>query len=534
MTRRAIFIASILIVAAGALAFRLPRLDLRPLHGDEAVNAFKAGTLFDRGEHRYDPHEYHGPTLYYGTLPCLWLSGAKSFAESTEAAYRLVPVACGVGLILLLLLVGDGLGRPAAIVAGVLTAVSPAMVFYSRYYIHEMLLVFFTFAAIAAGWRYAWSRKAGWAVAAGAALGLMFATKETWVFAFAAMGLAIVAKLGWRRWWGYPINVRAVVKGRHLALAGGVGLVVSFVLFSSFFTNWRGPLDSVLAYANYLKRSDGAGLHDHPWNYYLRMLLFTQNARGPWWSEALIMALAAVGFVAVMWRGSVPGATTPLARFIAFYTLFLTAIYALIPYKTPWCLLGFLQGMTLLAGVGAVVLVRLVPTHALKAVAVLLLAAGGWQLASQAYRASFRFCVDRRNPYVYAHTSPDLLNVAKRAEEMATVSPEGHDLVIKVISPEMDYWPLPWYLRRFRRVGYWNAPPDAPDAPMLIASADVQEALDKKLHETYERQIFGLRPTVHLVVYIREDLWREFIRKQQEKAGIRVSLKRLPLPPPAP
>ena len=33
-------------------------------------------------------------------------------------------------------------------------------------------------------------------------------------------------------------------------------------------------------------------------------------------------------------------------------------VYSAIPYKTPWCLLGFLHGMILLAGVGAVVLVR--------------------------------------------------------------------------------------------------------------------------------------------------------------------------------
>ncbi len=40
-------------------------------------------------------------------------------------------------------------------------------------------------------------------------------------------------------------------------------------------------------------------------------------------------------------------------RFLAFYTLVLTGLYAIIPYKTPWCMLSFLDGMILLAGVGA-------------------------------------------------------------------------------------------------------------------------------------------------------------------------------------
>jgi len=179
----------IVAVAAAALAVRAPRLDLRPMHCDEAVQAVNCGKLFDAevradyGNWRYDPEEFHGPTLNWLTLPALWLKGTHSFAQSSEADYRIVPVVFGAGLVLLLLLVADGLGRPAAIIAAVLTAVSPAMVFYSRYYIHEMLLVFFTFATLGCAWRYVRSGSLGWALAAGASLGLMHATKETWVLA---------------------------------------------------------------------------------------------------------------------------------------------------------------------------------------------------------------------------------------------------------------------------------------------------------------------------------------------------------------
>ena len=66
----------VLLIAAGALAFRLHRLDLRPFHVDEAVQAVKAGELYDSGQYRYDPLEFHGPSLYYLTLPVLKLSGA--------------------------------------------------------------------------------------------------------------------------------------------------------------------------------------------------------------------------------------------------------------------------------------------------------------------------------------------------------------------------------------------------------------------------------------------------------------------------
>ena len=61
--------ACILAVAVGALAIRLPRLTFRPMHPDEANQAYKTGELLDTGAYAYDPTAHHGPTLYYLTLP---------------------------------------------------------------------------------------------------------------------------------------------------------------------------------------------------------------------------------------------------------------------------------------------------------------------------------------------------------------------------------------------------------------------------------------------------------------------------------
>ena len=101
---------AVLLAIAGALALRVPKLDTRPLHNDEAVNAVKITELWQHGRYAYDPDEYHGPTLHYATLPFLWLSGARNADELNDATLRLAPVVFGVGLILLLLLFADGLG----------------------------------------------------------------------------------------------------------------------------------------------------------------------------------------------------------------------------------------------------------------------------------------------------------------------------------------------------------------------------------------------------------------------------------------
>ncbi len=496
------------------------------MHGDEAVEAFRTGRLYDSGFYRYDPREYHGPTLHYATLPFLWLSGAKSFADSSEVTFRLVDVAFGVGAILLLPLLADGLGWPATIVAAVLAAISPAMVFYNRYYIHESLLAFFTLAAIATAWRYTRCGKLRWAILAAVSLALMHATKETCVLALAAMGLALAAKLGWRRLWHEPVRIRGLVTGRHVAIAALAGICVSFLFFSSFLTNWRGPLDSILTYSSYLRRSGGVGMHEQPWHYYLGILAYARYGLGAWWSEGLILALAAIGLVTALWP-SPAGKPKPLLRFLAFYTLILTSLYAAVPYKTPWCLMSFLSGMILLAGVGAVRLIALMPMHLMRAGVALLLAAGAWQLAGQAWRASLdrRWVTDRRNPYVYAQTSFDLLEIPRRAEQLAALHPQGRELLIKVVSPDFDYWPLPFYLRRFPRVGYWpkqdpktgqivEVIPADPDADMVIASAEVAPELEKRFRGRYFSETRGLRPAVHLIVYIRQELWDAFLARQ--------------------
>jgi predicted membrane-bound mannosyltransferase len=86
------------VLLAGA-ALRLPQLSRRPMHTDEAVHAVKFGSLLEEGYYRYNPVEYHGPTLNYLTLIPAWLAGAKNLNEMNEILLRLVPAFFGLMLI---------------------------------------------------------------------------------------------------------------------------------------------------------------------------------------------------------------------------------------------------------------------------------------------------------------------------------------------------------------------------------------------------------------------------------------------------
>ena len=54
-----------------------------------------------------------------------------------------MPVLFGVGILLLLLFFVKDMGRPAVLLAALCAALSPAFSYYSRFYIQEMLFVFF-------------------------------------------------------------------------------------------------------------------------------------------------------------------------------------------------------------------------------------------------------------------------------------------------------------------------------------------------------------------------------------------------------
>jgi len=532
----------ILAAAVVALILRLPLLQLRPMHGDEAVHAYKLGDLLEGHSYTYDPNEYHGPTLNYLTLIPARLGCAKNprmfLSGVNELTLRIVPVFFGVLLIVLLLLIADALGTTAVFFAAILIAVSPAMVFYSRYYIQEMLLVCFTFGAIACGYRYTSSKNVIWILLTGLFLGLMHATKETCIIAYGSMALALfLIRFLFRRQDGSVAALERPIKLTHLVTGLVVAFFVSALFHSSFLTNPRGIVDSFLTYTTYFNRASSSAIHIHPWYYYLKMLIYSKYGDGPIWTETVIIVLAVIGFVCAMipksfildkrnWIPASAGMTKPGDRrfliFIAFYTLIMTAVYSAVPYKTPWCLLGFLHGMILLAGVGAAALIKLAPDLFTRVLVSLFLFAGIVNLAFQAYMANYKFYADYRNPYVYAHPTTDVFAITERVEAIARFHEDGHKMNIQVICPQHDYWPLPWYLRSFSKV-HWrdNVADDVISASLIIASPKFEQELLAKLYQLPppgEKNLYvplfdtyvELRPQIELRGYITKDLWDRF------------------------
>jgi len=526
MIRRSKTLLIVLAVFLIGLALRLPALSLRVMHGDEAVHAVKFGKLLEENDYKYDPDEYHGPTLNYFTLIPAWLAGKHTFAEVNEVILRIVPVAFGMLMILLPLLLIKPLGRTAALYAAIFTAVSPAFAFYSRYYIQETLLACFTLGLICSGYHLIKTAKYQWAILTGVFIGLMHATKETCVIAYFAIAcaLALTWITGRKHISKNPKPNKSVDTNRsiHVILIILITILcaagVSALFFSSFGSNSQGIIDSVTTYKTYLDRGTKPQLHQHGWDYYLKMLMFFRHEQGPGWSEAFVLVLAVAGLIATfMPRYSKPKSITFL-RFICFYTAIITIIYCAVPYKTPWSMLSFYNGFIIVAAVGADLFIRMARSTWRKSAVYTIIAISVFALFVQAYFANFKMPSDPYNPYVYAHPLDDVFKIKEKVDIISASHPDGTNMYIQVICPKNDYWPLPWYLRKYKSVGWFDAIDEKmPLAELIILSPKVEDDLLKRISKfppgkkplyipIFDEPVY-LRPMVEINGYVTKELW---------------------------
>jgi uncharacterized protein (TIGR03663 family) len=593
--RRAV--AAIMLVAA---LVRLYQLELRPMHHDEGVNGFFLNNLMNSGVFRYDPSNYHGPTLYYFTLPLAYV--AEHFHVFSEWTVRLVPLLFGMATVWLALSLSRYIGRVGTLAAGALLALSPGVVFFSRYFIHEMMFVFFTFGVVVAALRYYEDTDAdgdgiqrpakgnvyGFGVLVmsaslvGSALigvyypaqlkqalalivlcfvglvfllrlydgtrsiylmlcavsaALMFATKET---AFISAGVLLIAwgaacvwvwfsrRAGWARA-PEPRRKKAREKGAtqqttqtaephslriverfggwtHMlflvAAAVGLFLFVNILFYSSFFTNQKGVWDAIEAYKIWQKTGE-SGFHGYRWYKYLQWLVADKigTTGGEEWQsgeEPMLFMLASLGALLALWK-----TRRRFPLFAALWGFGLLAAYSIIKYKTPWLVLSMLIPFALAGGYAVDWLYR--RRGGWRTLALALLVFSLIVATYQTVQLNYVHYDDDKYIYVYAHTKReyvDLINAVKQIGERAGTK---FDTRINVAAPE--YWPMPWYLREYKYVGYQGRVIPAINDAVIIASTGQSAEMQATYGVNYLLVgTYPMRPGVTLTLYVRRDL----------------------------
>jgi uncharacterized protein (TIGR03663 family) len=512
-------LASLGILIMGAF-LRLYQLSLVPLHHDEGVNGNFLVTLVREGKYIYNPENYHGPTLYFFSAVIPWLArffGGKVFGEIyglTTFNIRLITSAFGVGTIGLALLLRKRIGTIGALSAAGLIAISPGAVYLSRYFIHESLFVFFTLGIVVGALKFYDTGRGSYLILASISAALMVATKETWVINGPVLLIALVTTTiyFWLRdlvngkqngsstgermrqivdRFGGPVPLATVA-----LVAFAVFVLVNVLFYSSFFTNYpKGVRDSLQALSLWRQRTHE---HAHPWYQYVYWLLK---------EEGVVMVLAGLGALIAVWR-----ADNRLAVFLSLWSFGLLAAYSLVGYKTPWISLNFIVPLALTSGYTLEVGYQKLREFGHPLVIVPLAVLIGGFCGYQMYQLNFVHYDDDKYPYVYAHTRREMLELVDQVEKIAKRMGTGTDTGIALVSP--DYWPLPWYLRDYKKVGYYQQIVPT-NEPLIIGSIAQEEQLKTTYGDRYvmvpskaDNGAYPLRPGVDLLLYVRKDVAR--------------------------
>jgi len=202
---------------AVALGLRLWDLGSRTLHHDETLHAFFSYLLYRDGSYEHLPM-MHGPLKFFLTALSYLLFGASDFTARVPTALA------GAGLVLLPLALRQRLGRTGALAAGVLIALSPTLVYFSRFNRDDMLIAFLTLALVACLWRYLDGGGPLYLALTALVLGLGFATMETTYIHLAIFLLFLELWLA-QHFWAQVVGRRGLNGlGSALALAFLVAL----------------------------------------------------------------------------------------------------------------------------------------------------------------------------------------------------------------------------------------------------------------------------------------------------------------------
>jgi len=464
---------------------RVYRLEEKPMHVDEAVHAVKFGYLLENNYYRYNPVEYHGSTLNYFSLIPAWILGKRTISEVTETTLRLVPVFSGLILILLLLFLKE-IGKEFIVAAIILTGFSSINVFYNRYYIQESLLVSFSYSALILLYRYQTKKNLALIIFSALFFALAFASKETFIItAFSSAVSFFILRFISRK-----ALSKFSISWKPLLIFFSTFITISTLFFTSFFSNPRGALDSILTFANYFGKAGSNTEHIQPFYYYFSLVSF-RIVDEVFFSELPILMFFIFGLARAFSNTNKNSNGIQFIRFLSIFTVIMTVIYSAIPYKTPWTMMSFWQGMILIAAFGFAELLKFIP----KANWYLLLSLIGIFMFVQSYYNSIVYSSNPQNPFVYSHAGNDVKTIESFLTKVTAVQSEYINMSIYIAADKNDYWPLPWYLRKFKNTS-WNdrINENVCKFPIVIASPE----LEGELIET----IYTKAPAGHVNLYV--------------------------------
>jgi len=454
--------AIILTIILFGILSRSAFLAARPLHHDEGNNYYFANTILSSGQYQYNPTNFHGPTYIYSIFFSFLIFGENEFSLRFPAAV--------FGLLILLLPIFFRIQY--ALTASMLLLLSPTLIYYSRYSIHETLFVLLGLLILLAFNKMVKEKSPRYLPQFSIYLALLFATKETAIITIAALAILIalnithVKKIQWR---GHKATYFASTY---------LFLLIYIALFTGLFTNILGIKDSLAGFFPWL----GRGFHDighiKPWYYYLQLISLY---------EFPLLVLSIFGGIFAHIKNNI------FWKNVAVWTFFHLVAYSAIPYKMPWLVLSVSVPMAVLAAYGLSSVTKrffLKKTVALATVAYLLFAS---------IFVNVLFPWQEKNLLAYAHSDIEILELSKAVNSLSSKRSD-----VLVLSDQ--YWPLPFYLREYSASYYNEKDSLEPDVTRYFDALIVRDTLQETINTAgfQMRGEYTLRNGIRLILFMKQ------------------------------
>ncbi len=433
-----------LLIVILAFFLRFFALDLKLFHHDEAIHAWFAYELLQEGKYVYDPM-YHGPLLYYLTTGMFTLLG------DSDLVARILPALFGAAIVPLVYALHrlGYLDRRQTLIAALFIAISPNLVYFSRFLRHDIFQLFFTFLILVALLAYLEKGRLRYALIAGLGVAGGMTLKEDM-----PLFLVVLVVFGLILLWKKQIHLPPTWK-RDLVCGLLLAIGIMAVFYSSFGVHFE-----ILETGLFKAYTHWTAMHGQcricgPWFFYILLFLLY---------EVPLLVLAAFGVLQFLERHDpVPGwvarirskireirtpapsipetgpsrvsewgaGYTPVAwdkreLFFLFCIVWMgatLAAYAYIGEKVPWLIIHQLLPMIFVA------VYLMTPRKTVFAIA------GCVFLILMTWHVAF-VPADVNEPIVQVQNSEDMRTVIKLMDASDTI-----------VIASKDYWPLPWYYR---------------------------------------------------------------------------------------
>ena len=447
-----------LLILIITIFLRFWNLDLKLLHHDEAIHSWFSFELLTKGTWMYDP-SYHGPFLYYVT------AGMFSVFGDSDLVARLLPCLFGTLLIPLAYCIYriGYINKNQTLLVCLFIAISPNMVYFSRFLRHDIFMLFFTFLFLVAILYYFERGQVRFALIAAIAMAGALSCKEEMPVILLIFASFFIFSI-WRGTFTLPVSWK-----RDLVF----GLILVIAIMSVLYTGF-GAHPETLAGQNFQITAQGVHFEMNTTGWYTAVEHWSsmhnqQRLGGPFYFyipfyflyELPIFILAIIGTLQFILTGidltlaykrlknivltrkltlttgylaetslhqlqnprPVYAKSDEFFRFCIWWMILTMAFYAYIGEKVPWLLIPQLLPMCFVA------------VYKLNWQKIAFALIGCIFLVTMTWHVAF-IPVDINEPIVQVQNSEELREVMQLI-----------DASDNVVVASKDYWPLPWYYR---------------------------------------------------------------------------------------